>query len=343
MSQQTPIKDGAPYFNEEHASRRLFFNYGYKWIEVANTAGYTKDALGLTVPVGKFLKDYDPPSPDILFTELKILNGPSKLHTDGKACYTASVKILLPNKKHYNYFQSMIGNVLKFYDEKGAIYIGSVQDQPKVERTLSRSTFDPWRQLESEGMYIVSVQLKLVKKSVVDEEFKVEYTDIYIYNTKVITINEYVGDSVTLNFTVLNKTESFQVPDVYWGGEPGRNVIVTNMIEELLRKGYGEKYTFKRLKDNAFALASIEDEEYGDIILTVDVLPSATNGAVTTEAGMHWAEPFIASLAGKGVITQQDANGNKVYTFNPSGFVTRAQMATFLNKAKKFVERVVKR
>jgi hypothetical protein len=237
----------------------------------------------------------------------------------------------------------MIGNVLKFYDEKGAIYIGSVQDQPKVERTLSRSTFDPWRQLESEGMYIVSVQLKLVKKSVVDEEFKVEYTDIYIYNTKVITINEYVGDSVTLNFTVLNKTESFQVPDVYWGGEPGRNVIVTNMIEELLRKGYGEKYTFKRLKDNAFALASIEDEEYGDIILTVDVLPSATNGAVTTEAGMHWAEPFIASLAGKGVITQQDANGNKVYTFNPSGFVTRAQMATFLNKAKKFVERVVKR
>lgn len=56
----------------------------------------------------------------------------------------------------------------------------------------------------------------------------------------------------------------------------------------------------------------------------------------------HWAEDEIKEMANLGLITVITKDGQPVLYFRPNAYVTRAEFVAFLNRTRRFIERVIR-
>lgn len=131
MSQQFP--HGNP--NDKHR-RRLFVDNGFDYQEVE----------------ARIIEPYTNPTPQLSTKEIKLINAPSHIQQMGVASYKAVLTLLFPDKETYAEYLSFAGWGHKFYDERGVIYLGSVESI----KTTS---------VEAQKRYKVEVSLIMVKKA----------------------------------------------------------------------------------------------------------------------------------------------------------------------------------
>lgn len=164
MTQRYPY--GKPH---DTYKRRLWHRVpGKDWVEVQ----------------ARIIEPYTPPTPSIRNKELQILNAPSQFHGLSVPSYQVSLTLLFADtpgvsasppvgtayvnfKDNYVDFIKYINCDHKFYDETGAIYVGSVTDKPKVER------------LDSGNAYRVTITLTMIKKSEYDDTFQLNFYDCH--------------------------------------------------------------------------------------------------------------------------------------------------------------------
>lgn len=157
MTQQNPIKGAGDKY-----VRRLFMDTGFGYTEVACSRGKALD--GSTV--ARIVEDYSPPSPEVKFSELKSINGASRIHAGGKSAYNIELRIIFGDKVQYADFIYNCGNSMKFYDELGHIYFGALAQAPDVAA------------VEAGRRYDVKVNLTMVKKNVQESVYEAQFTDI---------------------------------------------------------------------------------------------------------------------------------------------------------------------
>lgn len=140
---------------------------------------YSKSVLGLT-PIagssgvnctspnylGRIIEEHTPPTPTYKTAEIKILNGPSKIHGNGVALYRIDLRIFFRSKISYVEFLNLIKSELVYYDENGYIYSCCVLGEPSIER------------VEAGNKYFVKLTLQGVKKDSYYEEFTSKFSDI---------------------------------------------------------------------------------------------------------------------------------------------------------------------
>jgi hypothetical protein len=113
----------------------------------------------------RIVEPYTPPTPQFNVKELKIVNAPSHIQNMGISSYKATLTLLFNDKQSYSEYLMWCGWTHKFYDEKGSIYLGSVENM-KVSIH------------EAERRYLVEIDLVLVKKDVYKEKDRFEFQDI---------------------------------------------------------------------------------------------------------------------------------------------------------------------
>ncbi len=216
MSQQDMNKTPSDKFK-----RRLFIETGFGYTEIANSKGF--DEVN-SLKIARIVEEYSPPTPSFKVAEIIVLNSASKIHGSGKASYKINLRLIFPEKKFYNEFLFFASNQVKFYDENGAIFVGSFNEPPETTR------------IEAGKRYDVKLNIVAVKKESYEEYEECKFIDI---------------------------------------------------------DGY-------------------------------------------------WAEKDIKEMAHAGLITQMDRNGNYVYTFNPEVLSSRAVCTAFLNRTRKYIERMIR-
>lgn len=113
----------------------------------------------------KIIEPYVPPTPIPKVARLDITNGPSHIHHSGIAVYKTSFSLLFPDRRSYVEYIAYVGGTHKFYDERGQIYIGTVEDVKP-------------RAVEANRRYILDVSLILVKKDQYDRKDFFKFQDI---------------------------------------------------------------------------------------------------------------------------------------------------------------------
>jgi hypothetical protein len=187
--------------------KKLFVDTGMEYVEVNC----------------KVVEPYSPPAPQPKVKELQIINAPSHIHNLGIASYKCTLTLLFPDKQSYNDYLMHCGWTHKYYDEKGHIYLGSVDGlRPKP--------------VEANKRYVVEITLVLIKKDAYDASNRFQYQDI--------------------------------------------------------------------------------------------------NG--------HWGQVDIEEMSNDGLVAVIAKNGDPVLYFRPNDYVTRAEYITFLNRTRRFIERIVR-
>jgi len=324
MSQQLPVVNGKPYQGNENRIRRLFIQTGAGFEEIANSRGKRTDEVGAVHEIARIVEVYTPPSPTTKAVEIKVSNGPSILHGGGRESYKISLRLIFPNKLLYNDFIFLLGNEMKFYDEKGAIFQCVLVNSPDVSR------------VEAGKRYDVTIQLVGVRKAVDEEDLSVKYVDLVDGTVQEITINSPTTQRgyVEFRFTGLNTTTSIKIASGRTE-EQVRNII----YNDFMMYGLDLYYTITPIEDNKIQLAAKHDE-YNFV---VELIENSTGSDIVLAIveGAHWAKDHIENCARLGFVAQYDNNGNYVYTYNPNVFTTRAQFALVLNRLRKYFERVI--
>lgn len=125
------------------------------------------------VPVGaRIIEPYSPPAPNLSVRELKILHAPSHFHQMGVSSYKCSFTLLFNDKQSYADYLVFCGWNHKFYDERGAIYIGVVDTMKPTAREANRR-------------YTVEITMTLIKKDMYDEDNRFEFIDLQAEGTEV--------------------------------------------------------------------------------------------------------------------------------------------------------------
>jgi hypothetical protein len=115
--------------------KKLFVDNGLEYVEVK----------------ARIIEPYGSPVPQPNTKELKIINAPSHIQVMGLSSYRTTLVLLFESKEAYVEYMSLIGWGHKYYDERGAIYLGAVDS---VKATP----------VEANRRYKVEVGLILVKK-----------------------------------------------------------------------------------------------------------------------------------------------------------------------------------
>lgn len=323
MSQQIPTDNGKPYKTNEMYTRRLFMQTGFGYKEIANSKGVYEDEYGISHVVARIVEEYTPPTPSVKIAEVKVSSGPSRLHTGGKSTYKISLRLIFPDKISYNDFIFLYGNDVKYYDEKGNIYTGTFSEAPTV------------KMVEAGNRYDVKVNIIVIKKEYDDREAKVEFTDLS--QGLIYTLTCYRNNSaglIKLTFQDINMEAEVLIPSGV-----SDNEVAQIIARYLILFEYENYYTVK-VTDNKVFLMPVSESYNGDIIFdkqNTDVVID-----ITKSGGVHWAKEIIENCTRLGLVTQYDANGNLVYTFSPNSFATRSHMAAFMNRLRKYVERILR-
>ncbi len=149
MTQQTA------YFNaNDYYKKRLFVDNGSAFIEVH----------------ARIIEPYSPPEPQIKLKENKIISGPSDIHGRGNAYYKAKIKLLFYNRTSYSEYLLYCYNIHKFYDEKGSIFLGSVN-------SMTRTAF------EASKKYTVELEMFFVKKDMYEKKHRAQFLDLVDVST----------------------------------------------------------------------------------------------------------------------------------------------------------------
>lgn len=113
----------------------------------------------------RIIEPYTPPTPLPKTARMDILEGPSHIHHSGIAAYKCSFGLLFPNRRAYIEYMTYIGSTHKFYDERGQIYTGTVEDvKPRV--------------VEGNRRYVLDITLILIKKDQYDKKDFFQFRDI---------------------------------------------------------------------------------------------------------------------------------------------------------------------
>ena len=113
----------------------------------------------------RIIEPYSPPAPIPKVARLDILEGPSHIHHSGIAVYKTSFSLLFPDRRSYVEYMTYVGSTHKFYDERGQIFVGTVEDiKPRA--------------VESNRRYVLDVSLILVKKDQYDKKDFFQFQDI---------------------------------------------------------------------------------------------------------------------------------------------------------------------
>ncbi|MGA4519195.1 S-layer homology domain-containing protein [Solibacillus silvestris] len=134
MSQQFPHGSA----NDKY-KRRLFVDNGFDYQEVK----------------ARIIEPYTNPTPQMNSKEIKLINAPSHFHQMGVASYKSVLTLLFEDKESYTEYMAYVGWGHKFYDERGAIYLGTVESI----KTTS---------VEAQKRFKVEVSLMMIKKSQAD-------------------------------------------------------------------------------------------------------------------------------------------------------------------------------
>ncbi|MGM7682864.1 S-layer homology domain-containing protein [Cytobacillus sp. Hm23] len=123
--------------------RKLFVDNGFKYEEVK----------------ARIIDPYINPVPQPNTKEVKLINAPSHIQQMGLASYKTTLTLLFDKKEDYANYVAFVGWGHKFYDERGAIFIGS------VESIKANS-------VEANKRYKVEINLILIKKDQNDHHKK---------------------------------------------------------------------------------------------------------------------------------------------------------------------------
>jgi hypothetical protein len=113
----------------------------------------------------KIVKPYTPPTPQPNVKELKTVNAPSHINNFGISSYKVTLNLLFSDKVSYSEYLMYVGWTHKFYDEKGAMYLGSVE-------TIKTTVY------EANRKYVVEIDLIMVKKDAYKDKNRFEFIDI---------------------------------------------------------------------------------------------------------------------------------------------------------------------
>lgn len=133
----------------ERYKRKLFISTGYDFIEVK----------------ARIIEPYAPPTPQLKNQEIKVINAPSHFQHLGISSYKCSLTLLFYDKESYADYVQYVGWTHKFYDEKGNIYLGSVDSVKVVTK-------------EANTKYAIEITMSLVKKDRIDTKLDVPFQDI---------------------------------------------------------------------------------------------------------------------------------------------------------------------
>ncbi|GEN36090.1 S-layer homology domain-containing protein [Aneurinibacillus danicus] len=144
---QVKVFDNA---NEPH-KRKLFYATGIagaEWKEVP----------------ARIIEPYSPPTPSLRVKENKVLNAPSDLVGSTTASYRMKARLLFQTRQDLTAYLVYINYPHKFYDERGVIYIGSVDDHiPSVHEGLQR--------------YTVEISMLMTRKDQYDKKYENPFSD----------------------------------------------------------------------------------------------------------------------------------------------------------------------
>jgi len=147
VSRQRPYVN--PLDDNHRYKKRLFVDVGMTFEEVN----------------ARIIEPYSPPAPVPKIARLDIINGPSHIHHSGISVYKTSFSLLFPNRRSYVEYMTYVGSTHKFYDERGQIFIGTVEDiKPRA--------------IEANRRYVLDVSLILVKKDQYDKKDFFQFQDI---------------------------------------------------------------------------------------------------------------------------------------------------------------------
>ena len=329
MTQQKPNINGVPFVSNTNQKRRLFLNSGTGFFEVANSKGLIVHGSGVEERIARIVDDHTPPSPSMKMAEIKISNAPSKIHSDGKASYKISLRLLFPDKLSYNDFIFFCGNQFKYYDEKGAIFLCVLADTPEVKR------------VEAGRRYDVRIQLVGVRKETADQEYKSYYTDLNestVYKLKFTSGYHVKNETAQIYFGGTGGVYSFKLETGTLNtGNPA--TLAYYLTDRLTQSDFSEYYEFVQELDTVVIKPKSPSYE-GEIKFYP--FGSGMSVTITESQGDHWAKESIENLGKLGIFTQVDRNGNLIYVFRPNAYATRAELAVVSNKLRKYVERMIR-
>jgi len=144
MSQQYPFGNS----NDKY-KKKLFVDTGAGYVEVK----------------ARIIEPYTPPTPQHKVKEIELINAPSHFHETGISSYKASLTLLFYDKSSYNDYLAYVGWTHKFYDEKGSIFLGTV-DSVKPEVKVAST------------MYKLEIELILIKKDEYDRQNRFQFQDL---------------------------------------------------------------------------------------------------------------------------------------------------------------------
>jgi hypothetical protein len=148
LSRQKPFLDKNTDGIEKYR-KKLYVDIGMKFMEVK----------------AKIIEPYSPPTPITKLAEISILNAPSHIHQSGIALYKCSFRLLFDSRMAYKEYMAYVGWMHKLYDERGNIFIGSVEDIKPAS-------------IEANKRYLVDLTLSLIKKDSYDARDRFEFQDI---------------------------------------------------------------------------------------------------------------------------------------------------------------------
>ena len=147
MSRQRPYIN--PREDEQKYKKTLFVDVGMTFEKVN----------------ARVIEPYMPPAPMPKVAKLDVLEGPAHLHHSGISAYKSTFGLLFPNRRSYVEYMSYVGSTHKFYDERGQIYTGTVEDlRPRA--------------VEANRRYVLDITLVLIKKDQYDKKDFFKFQDI---------------------------------------------------------------------------------------------------------------------------------------------------------------------
>ena len=147
MSRQRPYIN--PWEDEQKYKKTLFVDVGMTFEKVN----------------ARVIEPYMPPAPMPKVAKLDVLEGPAHLHHSGISAYKSTFGLLFPNRRSYVEYMSYVGSTHKFYDERGQIYTGTVEDlRPRA--------------VEANRRYVLDITLVLIKKDQYDKKDFFKFQDI---------------------------------------------------------------------------------------------------------------------------------------------------------------------
>lgn len=135
---------------------------------------FVESGLDYTEVKGRIIEPYTPPTPQPSMKEVKVVNAPSHIHQMGISSYKAKLTLLFEHKEQYDDYVAICGWTHKFYDEKGSMYLGSLENLT-VEPVWLKNALGP-NQDRNRG-YRVQIDLLLIKKDMYDRKSRVTYQD----------------------------------------------------------------------------------------------------------------------------------------------------------------------